>query len=720
MSRRLLIIPVVLLGCVLFFAFAARFRETGSTFATGFSDTGSAPATPGEASQSGSSTPSTARATIVGSVVDGALSPLAGVNVILERGGRAVQRTATGADGKFRFADVPPGDYRVRAELAGFPTFSRSLHVKTGATAIQFPVVLTRAGDTLPAAGREEAGPIAQSVPRPPPPSPAMPPPSAIPQTATGTAAGGRGGGVADLNASIDRMAPAEARTAVTGISSGYGPGIYWPRNWPRPSGESYAHIDPNRFQFTRDEPLSTFGADVDTASYTNVRRFLSSGQLPPHDAVRVEELVNYFRFNYASPRGPQPLALTTEIGDCPWAPSHKLVLIGARARASAPREIEGRNLVLLIDVSGSMAPVERLPLIKTALGLFVDTLRPDDRLAIVTYAGSSGVALPSTPVRQRDVIQRAIANLSAGGSTNGGQGLIMAYRVAREAFIPGGVNRVILATDGDFNVGIVSRHDLLQLIERERDSGVFLSVFGVGSGNLKDSTMEMLADRGNGHYAYLDSLQEARRVLVREGDATLETVAKDVKFQVEFNPAVVAQWKLIGYEDRALAAQDFNDDRKDAGEMGAGHTVTVLYEVIPVGVSGSLGDDQSSRAPVDPLKYRTPSASVTRPAVVTDGAHAGEWLTVKARFKMPEGESSDLITQAVRAGGRAQHLVQAAAVAEFGLLLRDHPRDAFRWDALLRRVAAIDMPASSPGDTESFKELVAIAAGLARLRGQE
>jgi Ca-activated chloride channel homolog len=360
----------------------------------------------------------------------------------------------------------------------------------------------------------------------------------------------------------------------------------------------------------------------------------------------------------------------------------------------------------------------ERLPLIKTALGMFADTLQPDDRLAIVTYAGSSGVALPSTPARQRDVIQRAIAGLSAGGSTNGGQGLIMAYRTARAAFIPGSVNRVVLATDGDFNVGIVSQSGLVRLIEREKNSGVFLSVFGVGSGNLKDSTMEMLADKGNGHYAYLDSLQEARRVLLREADATLETVAKDVKFQVEFNPAMVTAWKLIGYEDRLMAAQDFNDDRKDGGEMGAGHTVTVLYEVVPAGVGDA--DDLVVRPAIDPLKYQT-TASTVRPAggatADRSAARSGEWLTVKVRYKDPEGEQSNVIVQAARTGGRVQHLPTASAVAEFGILLRTGSRDGARWDALGRRVATIAAPSAMRPDVDPFKELVAIAGGLARLR---
>ena len=348
---------------------------------------------------------------------------------------------------------------------------------------------------------------------------------------------------------------------------------------------------------------------------------------------------------------------------------------------------------------------------------MFVDTLRPDDRLAIVTYAGSSGVALPSTPARQRDMIQRAIDRPQRRADRpTAAQGLIMAYRVAREAFIPGGVNRVILATDGDFNVGITSQRDLLRLIERERESGVFLSVLGVGTGNLKDATMEMLADRGNGHYAYLDSLQEARRVLVREADATLETVAKDVKFQVEFNPAVVSAWKLIGYENRLMAPQDFNDDRKDGGEMGAGHIVTVLYEIVPVGVEYN-DDGRGPRADVDPLRYQ--QDSTPRPAAIQRPAptHVDEWLTVKARFKAPEGERSDLLTVPVRtAAARVRHLPLAAAVADFGLLLQSGSRDRERWSALERRVNQMEMPASFAADRgESFRDLVAIARGLIR-----
>jgi Ca-activated chloride channel family protein len=288
---------------------------------------------------------------------------------------------------------------------------------------------------------------------------------------------------------------------------------------------------------------------------------------------------------------------------------------------------------------------------------------------------------------------------------------------VARDAFIPGGVNRVILATDGDFNVGIVRQDDLLQLIEREKESGVFLSVFGVGSGNLRDSTMEMLADHGNGHYAYLDSLQEARRVLVREGDATLENVAKDVKFQVEFNPATVSAWKLVGYEDRLLAPEDFNDDRKDGGEMGAGHTVTALYEIVPVGIA--VDETASDRPAVDPLKYQRPRATIAPAIVEAPRSNQNEWLAVKARYKAPEGDRSDVIVQSVRTApsARPQYLPLASAVAEFGLLLRDRPRDTARWDALAGRVDRLEVPLALSSDRDGFKELVAIARGLSRLR---
>jgi Ca-activated chloride channel family protein len=482
-----------------------------------------------------------------------------------------------------------------------------------------------------------------------------------------------------------------------------------------RPDGERYAPIVSNPFRLTSEHPLSTFAADVDTASYTNVRRFLSRGELPPPDAVRVEELVNYFRFAYPEPRGSDPVSITTEIGDCPWAPGHKLALIGLRARPIDDRDAPGRNITLLLDVSGSMAPPERLPLIKTALRMFVDTLRDEDRIAIVVYANASGLVLPATRGSERQRIHDAIENLSAGGSTNGAAGVQLAYQVARQNFVRGGINRVILATDGDFNVGMTSHNDLLALIEHERQSGVFLSVLGVGAGNLKDATMEMLADKGNGHYAYLDSLQEARRVLVREGGATLETVAKDVKLQIEFNPTQISAYRLIGYENRLLAARDFNDDTKDGGELGAGHTVTALYELIPTGIelhdvaSGGSGMARlpNGRPVVDQLRYQAP---VLQPTVA---ARAGELLTVKVRYKAPDASTSQLMEQVLRPGRAPSHLPFAAAVAEFGMLLRDPQPLTPRWRALSDRLRTI--AGGSAADRESFGELVEAAAGIKR-----
>jgi Ca-activated chloride channel family protein len=661
-------------------------------------------------------------AVITGSVVDRALTPLPGVVVSLERETRQVAGTTTGADGRFRFTGIAAGAYVVRAQLAGFTTFSKELRVAASATTVPMPIVMLRPGEKDERQEAKLAEPAARSGVG----QPVAPPPPTRPVEAPPVAAGAAppAGSTATTSSTV-------STDRISGLGAGGGGGRggridsnYVPRDrayppsW-RETGETYAHIEPNRFKSTAEHPLSTFGADVDTASYTNVRRFLTSGQLPPRDAVRVEELVNYFRFPYAAPRDGRPMAITTEIGPAPWAPSHRLVLIGARAVQPESREIVARNLVLLIDVSGSMAPPERLPLIKTALGMFVDTLRADDTLSIVTYAGTSGVALHPTPARHRDVIQRAIANLRAAGSTNGGDGLVTAYRMARHGFVPGGINRVILATDGDFNVGIVSQAELERLITRERDSGVFLSVLGVGSGNLKDRTMEMLADKGNGNYAYLDSLQEARRVLIREGEATINAVAKDVKFQVEFNPAAVSAWKLIGYENRLLRAQDFNNDRKDAGEMGAGHTVTALYEVVPIGVNYSNDDGTFGRPAVDPLRYQPNEvgADIIRPdpPVARSRSYNGEWLTVKARYKLPDDETSQLITHHVRADGRSVHLPLAAAVAEFGLLLRDQPHNVARWNALVRRVAALDGPGALSRERADLRELVELARGLVR-----
>jgi Ca-activated chloride channel family protein len=422
---------------------------------------------------------------------------------------------------------------------------------------------------------------------------------------------------------------------------------------------EGYDHLDENPFRRVSADPLSTFSIDVDTASYANVRRFLNTGAMPPAGAIRIEEMINYFRFDYPQPKGDAPFSITTELAVCPWNTKHKLALIGLQGREIPENEVSPRNLVFLIDVSGSMMPPDKLPLVRTAMRMLADVLTARDRVAIVVYAGASGLVLPSTPGDQKATIHRAIAELGAGGSTNGAAGIKLAYRTAREHFIKGGVNRVVLATDGDFNVGVTSQDELVRLIEEERASGVFLSVLGVGTGNLKDSMMETLADKGNGNYAYLDSLHEARKVLVREAGATLVTIAKDVKIQVEFNPAAVSAYRLIGYENRLLKNEDFNDDKKDAGEIGSGHSVTALYEIVPVGVDIDVPS-------VDPLKYQTPSQPVRT-------ASPDELVTVKLRYKAPDGDTSRLLSTTLRSQPRplTANLGFASAVAEVGMLLR-------------------------------------------------
>jgi Ca-activated chloride channel family protein len=627
---------------------------------------------------------------IEGTIVDGSGLAIPGVTVTLAQDARTVATAVTDVAGKYRFERVAAGAYTLKAALTGFKLATQPVMMPSSGVVVLKPIVL-------------EVGGITESVEVR----------GAAPIVDTRKTSMGFGGNVAGNVASTPPPPGAPAQR-VWDMARSDPANRFAPLN---PNTEAYAPIKPNPFNLTTTEPLSTFAADVDTASYTNVRRFLNDGQLPPQDAVRVEEFVNYFHYQYPNPTGEHPVSVTTEVGAAPWAPEHKLVLVGVKAKPIDQADVSGRNIVLLIDVSGSMNSANKLGLVKTGLRMFVDSLRDDDRIAIVVYAGASGLVLPSTPARSRARIHDAIEELHAGGSTNGAQGLELAYKVATDEFIPGGINRVILATDGDFNVGVTSQGDLLRLIEEKKKSGIFLSVLGVGSGNLKDQTMEMLADKGNGHYAYLDSLHEARRVLVREGGATLETVAKDVKFQVEFNPATVAAWKLIGYENRLLAHQDFNNDLKDGGELGAGHTVTVLYEVVPVGVAlpkDVAGDD--GRPVVDPLTYQTDR----RPS----GGRA-ELMTVKIRYKRPAEDVSTLLTQAVRAdtdarGDRraaANALPFAAAVAEFGLLLRDPEVDVARWTRLAEQVKALPVSGEDAADRQGLVDLVELAAGLRKLR---
>ena len=427
--------------------------------------------------------------------------------------------------------------------------------------------------------------------------------------------------------------------------------------------GESYAKIDENPFLEAARAPLSTFSIDVDTASYSNTRRFLSEGRLPPRDAVRIEELINYFSYDYPQPSGAAPFSVTAEVADCPWNLRHRLAHIGLQGRRVSTEEMPPANLVFLIDVSGSMQDPRKLPLVKSSLRTLAEQLTARDRVAIVVYAGTSGLVLPSTPGDRKGEIVAAVERLEAGGSTNGGQGIQLAYRVAQDNFIRGGTNRVILATDGDFNVGLTSDDALVRLIEEKRQGGIFLSVLGFGTGNLNDSMMEKLADKGNGNYAYIDTEAEARKALGEQAGATLLTIAKDVKIQVEFNPRLVAGYRLIGYENRLLADRDFNDDRKDAGEIGAGHAVTALYEVVPAG-------QKVENPGVDALKYQQPEQA-------PEGAGAGELMTIKLRYKEPDAGASKLLSVGVVDGGASYRNASAnfkfaASVAEFGMLLRD------------------------------------------------
>jgi Ca-activated chloride channel homolog len=471
-------------------------------------------------------------------------------------------------------------------------------------------------------------------------------------------------------------------------------------------SRESYELIEDNAFRSPTDHPLSTFSIDVGTASYSNVRRFITSGATPPMDAVRVEEMINYFRYDYPQPDGDDPFAVYTEVGDAPWRPEHRLVHIGLQGRRVDHGDRPASNLVFLMDVSGSMRPPNKLPLLKQAFRLLVGELDERDRVAIVTYAGQAGVALEPTSGAEKREILEVVAGLGAGGSTAGAQGIKTAYDLARRSFIPGGINRVILATDGDFNVGISDDGALVRMIEEKRESGVFLTVLGFGEGNLQDQKMHKLADKGNGAYHYIDSIFEAKKVLIDEMGATLQTIAKDVKIQVEFNPAHVAAYRLVGYETRLLAAEDFADDKKDAGELGAGHTVTALYEVIPRGAKSSELEGLDI-----PLKYQDQDLS--------DAAQdSGELLTVKLRYKQPDGDESQLISRAVGASSQAGDLTDgfrfSAAVALFGMLLResDASGDATIDDAV--KLARGAVGSDEEGYRRAFVDMAEIYGKLA------
>jgi Ca-activated chloride channel homolog len=470
---------------------------------------------------------------------------------------------------------------------------------------------------------------------------------------------------------------------------------------------EGYAAVNENGYKNVKNNPLSTFSIDVDNASYSNIRRFINMGELPPADAVRIEEMINYFKYDYPEPTGEHPFSVYTELAVCPWNKNHQLLHIGLRGKSIDKSSLPPSNLVFLLDVSGSMGDANKLPLLKTAFGLLVNELRAQDRVAIVVYAGAAGLVLESTPGNRKGAIMAAIDNLEAGGSTAGGAGLKLAYAEAEKNFIKGGNNRIILATDGDFNVGESSNGGMERLVEEKREEGVFITVLGFGMGNVKDDKMELIADKGNGNYSYIDNLQEARKVLVREFGGTLFTIAKDVKFQIEFNPAKVESYRLIGYENRLLNDEDFNDDTKDAGEMGAGHNVTALYELIPAG--------SDERIPsIDPLKYQT-----TAKREYQENGLSGEYLTIKLRYKKPDGNRSMLLEKPVRGyinniEDASDNLRFAAAVSEFGMILRN---SEFKGNATLDGAAKLAKSGKGEDEDGYRSELIRLISTVKDMR---
>lgn len=614
--------------------------------------------------------PHSIQISIMGIVIDDATgAPVAGAEVGLTA---TANVAVTNTDGEYALVvphPSPPGARLVlTARAGGYADASREVDPTGDAVRVNFRLRSANVPRSL-ADEKRNVPPVEQAVRAP---------------TQTRRAV------TAESVISLDAVVP-------TGSIGGAAPAPYPapPPGWNR---EAYAHIVENAFQSAAGNPLSTFSIDVDRASYSNVRRFLLDGRRPPTDAVRIEELVNYFPYAYPRPdrAGGHPFAVATEVAAAPWRPEHRLLRISLASTPIETTHLPPSNLVFLLDVSGSMNSPDKLPLVKRSLCLLVDELRPDDRVAIVVYAGAAGLVLPSTTAENRSRILGAIEELEAGGSTAGGAGLRLAYQVARENHIDGGNNRVILATDGDFNVGPSSDSEMIRLIEGMRDQGTFLTVLGFGTGNLQDAKMERIADHGNGNYAYIDTFLEARKVLVSEIGGTLLTVAKDVKLQVEFNPARVRGYRLIGYENRLLAAEDFNDDTKDAGELGAGHAVTALYEIVPVGVATEV-----EIRGTDPLRYQTPPA---RPLSGDD-----EIAFVRVRYKPPTADTSLLLEHPVQdaAGEPSTDFRFASAVAAFGMILRDSEHSGSATLDGIESLARGALGADEEGHRAEFLELV-------------
>ena len=641
---------------------------------------------------------------VEGRVTDMTGTPLGGVKVrVLEI---EHKQAISDSRGHYKIPDLAPGRYRIQASRAGYVTATEPAEVGAGrVTVVNFTLrapprspepaeaLEESRGGSLPAPSLERFSPQKMeahparglSAPLPAPPAHSAPESRFLPAhpmaTSVPNSSSPRSG---FLSRQDDRLLPGVGGQAF--------------------SREGYDLILENPFLSPRVEPLSTFSIDVDTAAYANVRRFIErEHQRPPRDAVRIEELLNYFTYDYPDASGAEPFSVTTEVSEAPWNRAHRLLHIGIQGRKVAVDDLPPSNLVFLLDVSGSMNSPDKLPLLKAAFRLLVNQLRPQDRVAIVVYAGAAGLVLPSTPGLEKDRILAAIDTLQAGGSTAGGAGIQLAYQVAAKHFLTGGNNRVLLATDGDFNIGISSDGALVRLIEKNRAQGVFLTVLGVGRGNYQDAKMEKLSNAGNGNAAYIDSLLEAKKVLVTEMGGTLLTIAKDVKIQIEFNPSKVKGYRLIGYENRMLRAQDFIDDQKDAGELGAGHSVTALYEIIPAG-------SQETVPGVEDLKYQT--------ADLRAAAGSEELLTLKLRYKEPDADKSRQIVRTVidTQNPPTQTSIDfrfSAAVAEFGLLLRDSP---YQGQASFEQVLAQAKAArgrDEGGYRRQFIELVEQAAQL-------
>lgn len=599
---------------------------------------------------------------ISGTIRDNAKQGLANASIEAFLGTQRIAATSSDAKGAYKLIQLNPGKYTIVVKLTGYKTSSTEVKVNPAKNSIHNVTLKVDEGLLPIQRAKGDAGP--------------------------GSAA----------TAQAESYAGGFAVSDMLSISSGaYAapyPGMYIPPN----NTEEYTAINPNIFHSPLAEPLSTFSIDVDTANYSNLRRYLNQGQLPPKNSIRIEELINYFSYDYPEPKGEHPFSVYTEMGVNPWNQKRNLVHIGIKGRAIDLKTAPASNLVFLIDVSGSMNTPQKLPLVKESMKMLVANLRPIDKIAIAVYAGSAGLVLPSSDGAEKGKIIQAIEDLEAGGSTAGGAGIRLAYKTALDNFIKGGNNRIILCTDGDFNVGVSSTADLEGLVSEYRSKGVYLTVLGYGMGNYKDNRMETLADKGNGNYAYIDNINEAKKVLVTEMGSTLFTIAKDVKLQVEFNPAHVKAYRLIGYENRMLRTEDFKDDTKDAGELGAGHTVTAIYEIIPANSKETLPE-------LDTLKYQDVKIS-------DEARKSPEVMTVKMRYKKPDSDVSipletPVYNKTLGLKDVSETFTFANAVVGYGMLLQDSEhKAALTWE-MVREMAKASLGSDKEGYRKEFLDLV-------------